>query len=64
MTDSSRDFGFRYRFNGRNYALTVEAASEAEAKARVAAMASAEFLTELKEQQPSVIRPPQETVVG
>lgn len=51
-------FGFRYRFKGRNWALAVEAESEAEARERVAAMATAEFLTELHEQLSPVLSVP------
>lgn len=45
-----QNFGFRYRFNDRNYALVVQAESREEAEGRVKAMASAEFLTDLQPQ--------------
>ncbi len=54
----SQTYGFRYRFKDRNWALAVEATSEAEARQRVAAMASAEFLAELHEQPSPVLSVP------
>lgn len=40
-------YGFKYRFNDRNYALVVEAQSEAAAKEEVLAIAKAVFISEL-----------------
>lgn len=57
MTASMNVYGFRYQHDGRNYALDVLAASEADAKAKVASMAAAEFLSELRpEPEPTTNR--------
>jgi hypothetical protein len=51
MTNAPSIYGFRYRWGGRNWALDIPADSAGQARARLAAMAQAEFISELAESQ-------------
>jgi hypothetical protein len=47
MENASQTYGFNYRFSGKTFALAVQAAGTEQARARVLAMASAAFVSEL-----------------
>jgi hypothetical protein len=47
MSNASRSYGFSYPFEGKRFALDVSANGPDQAKARVAAMANATFVSEL-----------------
>lgn len=49
MITSSKTYGFNYEHRGKTYAFDVLADSEESAKQRVAAMAEAVFVGELRE---------------
>lgn len=44
------NFGFRYKHNGKRYAVSVEAANVEDARARILAISEAEFISELDAQ--------------
>ena len=57
MFDPFKVYGFDYVFNGRRFTFTVDAQSDAEAKAMAAAMRNSAFVGELKPVDPSCMLP-------